>query len=50
MTNNNQCDSCGCFLNPEQWKECDKCHNKDMERNRKHYGEVIKHESGTQDD
>ena len=44
-----RCDSCGRFLDPEQWRECDKCHNEDRERARKHSGEV-KHETGTQDD
>ena len=44
------CDSCGCFLDPEQWRECDKCHSKDRERARKHSREVMKHETGTQDD
>lgn len=50
MMNNLKCDSCGCFLNPEQWKECDKCQDKDSYQRRKHYGEVVKYESGAQDD
>lgn len=50
MMNNFKCDSCGCFLDPEHWKECDKCRGKDRERHKQHYKEIIKHESGTQDD
>ncbi len=48
--NNYRCDFCGCYLNLEHWKECDKCNGKDTKRNRKYHKEVTKHESGTQDD
>lgn len=27
-----RCDSCGCFLDPEHWKECDKCHQRKLKR------------------
>nr|DAL64395.1 MAG TPA_asm: hydrogenase/urease nickel incorporation protein [Caudoviricetes sp.] len=50
MMNNSKCDSCGYFLDPEHWKECDKCRGKDREHHKQHYKEIIKHESGTQDD
>jgi hypothetical protein len=50
MMNNSKCDSCGCFLDPDRWKVCDKCIKKTTRRNKEHYKEVIKHESGTQDD
>lgn len=50
IVNDYQCDSCGCFLDPERWKVCDKCNKKSTKRNKEHYKEVIKHESGTQDD
>lgn len=50
MRNNYQCDICGCFLNPDQWKYCDKCQNKANEICKKHNNEVIRDETGTQDD
>lgn len=48
--NNYRCDSCGCFFDPENWKECDKCRRKDRKHHKQHYKEIIKHESGKQDD
>lgn len=45
-----RCDSCGCYLDPGNMKQCDKCHDKDKKLARKRSEEVIKHETGTQDD
>lgn len=45
-----RCDTCGCYLDPGNKNQCDKCHNKNKKLAIKRSEEVIKHESGTQDD
>lgn len=45
-----QCDACGCFLDPEQWKECDKCLDKDRVRHKQRFEEVLEYETESHND
>ena len=45
-----ECDLCGCFLYPEQWKECDKCTDKDRARHKQRFEEVLEYETESHND